>query len=231
MQQLAADIWIEEGPSVPFLGLPFSTRMTVVRLANGKLWVHSPIELNDSIRAELANLGELSYLIAPNHLHHLFIGDWLKTYPKAQAYGTDELIKKRSDIRFTASLNAAQDWPWAEQIDQLLFSGSALMQECVFFHRPSATLVLTDLVENFAPSHFNFWQRSVAKLVGIVAPNGKTPLDWRLSFFFHKAEAAQHFKQMLAWQPQKVVMAHGLVIEQDAQAFLSRSFSWLNKHA
>lgn len=227
MQQLATDIWIVEGPTVPFLGLPFSTRMTVVRLADDKLWVHSPIKLSESIGTELANLGEVSYLVAPNHLHHLFINEWLEAYPKAQAYGTDELIKKRSDIGFSASLNSAQQWPWAAEIEQVLFSGSPLMEECVFFHRSSATLIVTDLVENFSPSAFSFWQRSIAKLVGILAPNGKTPLDWRLSFIFRKAEAAQHFQQILAWQPQRLVMAHGQIIEQDTETFLARSFSWL----
>ncbi|GAK88043.1 hypothetical protein JCM19238_5653 [Vibrio ponticus] len=71
----------------------------------------------------------------------------------------------------------------------MLFTGSAVMQESVFFHQASRTLIVTDLIENFAPQHFSPLQRNIAKVVGILAPNGKMPLDWRLTFQFNKAEA------------------------------------------
>ncbi|MEF1292096.1 DUF4336 domain-containing protein [Vibrio sp. M260118] len=67
MEKLAQDIWIFNGNSVPFFGLPYSTRMTVVRLSSGELWVLSPIKLTPDIQNQIDELGAVKYLIAPNH--------------------------------------------------------------------------------------------------------------------------------------------------------------------
>ncbi len=227
MEELAQDIWIFNGNSVPFFGLPYSTRMTVVRLSSGELWVHSPIKLTPDIQNQMDKLGAVKYLIAPNHLHHLFLSDWISMYPNSEVFGTDEVIKKRQDISFNASLNSGSDWPWSDDIEQVLFSGSPLMQECVFFHKPSNVLIVTDLVENFSGQEFNYWQHLVAKGVGILAPNGKMPIDWRLSFMFGKADARKHLDRLLQWNPQVLVMSHGEIVRQNAKEFLTKSFKWL----
>lgn len=227
MEKLAHEIWIFDGEPVQFLGLPFSTRMTVIRLSSGELWVHSPIKLSESITEKIDSLGSVKYLIAPNHLHHLFISEWIAVYPNAEVYGTNEVIKKRSDISFHASLNNSQDYAWEPDIEHELFSGSPLMEECVFFHNGSSTLIVTDLVENFSGQDFNYWQRIVATGVGILAPNGKTPLDWRLSFMFGKAEARKHLNRLLSRNPRILVMAHGEIVNENAERFLQQSFKWL----
>lgn len=227
MIEIDSNLWVFNGGNVSFLSFPFSTRMTVARLSDGRLWVHSPIELSSSLQQQIDELGEVGYLVAPNHLHHLFIQQWQEQYPDALTYGTAQVIKKRQDLKFENCLAASSQLPWADDIDHLLFTGSAVMQESVFFHQASRTLIVTDLIENFAPQHFSPLQRNIAKVVGILAPNGKMPLDWRLTFQFNKAEAKAHMARILAWQPQRIVMAHGEMIEQDADTFLRRSFNWL----
>ncbi|EGM68695.1 DUF4336 domain-containing protein [Shewanella sp. HN-41] len=227
MKQLAENLWIFDGEAVPFFTLPYTTRMTVIRLNNGALWVHSPIKLTPELQALVEALGEVRYLIAPNHLHHLFLQDWQQTYPQAQSFGTSEVQTKRPDLHFDGLFTAEFQAMWATDIDQLLFTGSHFMQECVFFHKASGTLIVTDLIENFSPDAFNALQRFLARGAGILAPNGKMPLDWRLSFMFAKQQARTHLVKMLAWEPQRIVMAHGLIVEQDAKAFLQRSFAWL----
>ena len=227
MEKLAHEIWIFNGNPVQFLGLPFSTRMTLVRLSNGELWVHSPIKLSDTIKEQIDTLGQVKYLIAPNHLHHLFLPEWIAAYPNAEVYGTNEVIKKRNDITFDASFNEQQDWPWRADIEQEMFTGSPLMEECVFYHKGSNTLIVTDLVENFSGRNFNYWQRVVAKGVGILAPNGKMPLDWRLSFMFGKTDARKHIKRVLAWEPELLIMCHGQILTENTGKFLARSFDWL----
>lgn len=227
MEKLAQDIWIFDGSAVPFLGLPFSTRMTIIRLSNGELWVHSPIKLSSTLKAQVDSIGPVKYLIAPNHLHHLFLSEWLDAYPDAILFGTDEVIKKRSDLNFAASLNGQNSFPWQAELDHVLFSGSSLMQECVFFHNRSKSLIVTDLVENFSGESFNFWQKLLAKFAGILAPNGKMPLDWRLSFIGSKALARNHMNKILSWSPNVLVMSHGEVVYQNADRFLLKSFKWL----
>lgn len=227
MEKLAHEIWIFDGSSVKFLGLPFSTRMTVVRLSSSELWIHSPIKLSKAIIDQIGSLGNVKYLIAPNHLHHLFLHEWIATYPSAEVYGTNEVIKKRKDLSFNGSLNQPQSWDWESAIDQELFSGSPLMEECVFFHKTSSTLIVTDLIENFSGNDFNCWQRVLAKSAGILAPNGKMPLDWRLSFILGKLDARRHLDRILSWKPQILVMSHGEIVRKNAGKFLERAFKWL----
>ncbi|NOH51168.1 DUF4336 domain-containing protein [Vibrio rotiferianus] len=201
--------------------------MTIVRLSWGELWVHSPIKLNDLVRNQVNSLGTVKFLVAPNHLHHLFIADWQCSYPEAITYGTAEVIKKRKDLAFDYSLNEEQNWPWFPEIQQVLFTGSPLMEECVFFHKASEVLIVTDLIENFPPRNFNCWQRLVARGVGILAPHGKMPIDWRISFMFGKKHARKHLSSIIRWHPKKIIMSHGEIVEEQAVKFLDKSFSWL----
>ncbi|MCV5340411.1 hypothetical protein OFC87_26040, partial [Escherichia coli] len=60
-----------------------------------------------------------------------------------------------------------------------------------------------------------------------LAPNGKMPLDWRLSFMFGKADARKHLNRLLSWNPQILVMAHGEIVTENADKFLQKSFKWL----
>ncbi len=229
LQQIANHLWIHDGDTVNFLGLPYSTRMTVIKLDEERLWIHSPTALTSALQAEIECLGNVCYLIAPNKLHHLFLSEWLLAYPKAESYAAPGLIKRRPDIAFDKELNAKTEPVWQDAVEQTLVSGSPVMEEVVFFHKDSKTLILTDLIENFDPQVFTPWQRLVAKLTGILAPNGKTPVDWRLSFMFGKKRARTALKIMLSWQPENIIIAHGQCIFGNGTEFLRRSFEWLER--
>jgi len=230
VKQLCSNLWLADGDTVSFFTLPYSTRMTIIRLDDGNLWVHSPIRLTEELRTQVTALGHVRWLIAPNHLHHLFVTDWQQAWPDAELWGTQEVQKKRPDLHFSGTLKGT-DGPWREAIDQCLFTGSPAMTECVFLHRSSATLIVTDLIENIHPAQFNPVQRGLARLAGIVAPKGGMPLDWRLSFRRHHSEARANLEQILAWQPKRIVMAHGILITDHCDAFLRRAFAWLHPNA
>lgn len=225
MRKLAANIWVLDGETVSFHGFPYTTRMTCVRLADGTLWIYSPVRLTPHVHSQVSMLGPVRHLVAPNHLHHLFIGDWQQAFPEARLYGTTQVTEKRKDLTFDAELDGQRHWPWSKEMDQVVFSGSRLMEEAVFFHRPSETLIVADLIENFPKGHFNWWQRPIARLAGILAPHGKTPLDWRLSF--NRRVAQESLTHIKAWAPKRIVMAHGDIVEEKDNMFLNDSFDWL----
>ncbi|MEH6629128.1 MAG: DUF4336 domain-containing protein [Motiliproteus sp.] len=227
LNKVAEDIWTVDGAAVPFFGMPYTTRMTVIRLASGELWVHSPSQIDVDLMREISALGEVKYLLSPNKLHHLFLLDWINAFPQAHCYASPGLAKKRPDIQFTKELGMRPEVEWSKEIDQTIFKGSPGMQEVVFFHRRSKTLILTDLIENFNPSAFNRWQRLLARFTGILSPNGRTPVDWRLSFLFGKKQARQSLAVLMAWAPDKIVISHGDCIWEDSVQFLKKSFSWV----
>jgi Domain of unknown function (DUF4336) len=227
LHKISANIWTADGSIVNLYGFPFSTRMTVVRLAGGGLWVHSPLKISDRIVEEVGALGEVKHLVAPNKLHHLFVPEWMRAFPEALSYSAPGLQKKRPDIDFSKALGPHPEAPWAADIKQTVFGGSAAMEEVVFFHCASRTLILTDLIENFGPQSLNRWQRLFARIGGVLFPNGRTPLDWRLTFLFGKTQAKASLRTIVGWNPENIVISHGECILGGGTEFLARSFSWV----
>ena len=232
LRKVGSEIWVYEGSEVDFYGFPFPTRMTVVRLTDRNLWIHSPEKINDELKDELSQLGTVKYLISPNKLHHLFLPEWIATYPDATTYSAPGLSRKRKDIKFDVELSADAANEWKNDINQTIFRGSPVMEEVVFYHKLSRTLLLTDLIENFNPSTLNWWQKGLANFAGILYPNGKMPLDWRLSFLFGSKKIARNsLSIIMSWDSENVILSHGECVFGSGNDFIKKSFSWLSKNA
>ncbi|PCJ72047.1 MAG: hypothetical protein COA62_05720 [Rhodobiaceae bacterium] len=223
MQEVAENIWIEERP-LKFHGLPFGTRMTVVKLTDGSLFVHSPVALTTKLKTEIHKLGDVAHIISPNKLHHLYMGEWQTAYPAAKIYASPGLRKKRRDLKFSDDLTDTPDPAWADDLDQLIFGGSFVMKEVVFFHRASRTLLIADLMEYFC-SDTPFLLRQLTRLAGMYG-RPIMPPDWRMTFWRRKT-ARTALARMLSWHPEQIILAHGKMIESEGEETLRRSFSWL----
>jgi len=236
LKPLAPGIWIADGPLVHMAALgmraPFPTRMTLVQLTDGGLWCHSPIAPDQALFAAIDALGPVRHLVSPNLLHYAHIAAWKQRYPQAFAWASpgvrERAASQRIEVHFDADLDDAPPSDWAGDIDQMLFRGSRVMQEFVFLHRASASLILTDLIENFEPARLRGAMHWLARLGGVLDPDGKAPLDMRLTYAGHKAETRACFARMLAWQPQRVILAHGRCYLENAVAELTRAFRWLD---
>jgi hypothetical protein len=234
LQPIGEEIWLVDGPAISFYGMPFSTRMTVVRLADGTLWVHSPIAADDGLLGAVDALGPVRHLVAPNWIHYAYIPQWQARYPEAQTHAAPK-VKERAQhrgvsLRIDHRLTDDPPADWAGQIDQLIAWGSRVHQEAVFFHRRSRTLVLTDLIENFEPEKLPLCMRPLIRLAGIRAPHGGVPRDMRLSFRMSRGlpRLRAAVDQMIAWNPRRVVVAHGRWFEEDGGGALERAFAWLD---
>ncbi|WP_417836152.1 DUF4336 domain-containing protein [Thalassospira tepidiphila] len=232
---VADNVWIFDGPVIGFqyagLKLPFPTRMTVVRLSDGKLFVHSPIRLTDELKAAVDALGEVAYLIAPNTIHYAGVPDWQKAYPDAKAFCAPGVIKRAKSVgisvEFDAELADTPEAEWADEIEQVLVRGSYL-NEAVFFHTKSKTLILTDLIENFeAPKIKSPIWRFMVRLFGTMDPHGSMPRDMRLTFAGYKDGLRKAVQTMIDWNPDYVVLAHGRCYDSRCVDELRRAFSWV----
>jgi hypothetical protein len=179
------DIWIAAGPSVRFFGFPYPTRMTVVRLTDGSLWVCSPIALSTALAAAVKVRGPVRYLVSPNKIHHLFLADWVRAWPDANLYAPPGLARRRRDLTFYSELRDAPDPAWAADIDQVIFHGSFAMEEVVFFHRTSRSVIVTDLVQKFDPATLHGWRGALMRLEGSSDPTA----GLRLSTAFRSGTA------------------------------------------
>lgn len=211
--------------------MPFPTRMTVVWLRDGGLWCHSPIAPNDGLFAAIDVLGPVRHLVSPNKIHYASIAAWKRRYPEAIAWASSGVRERAAsqgiDVAFHADLADTAPAAWADEIDQLRFRGSRALEEFVFFHRASATLVLADLIENFEPARLGGAMRWLAWIGGVLDPDGKAPLDLRLTWIGRKRPAREDFARIMAWHPQRVILAHGRWYPGNAEAELSRAFRWV----
>ncbi len=226
LERIDDGIWIAEGPTVSFYSFPYSTRMTLVRLSGGDLWACSPIELDDDLEREVRDLGPLRHLVSPNKIHHLFLDAWAKAWPQAKLYASPGLARRRRDLSFAAELGDDPDPAWAGDIDQVVFHGSFAMEEVVFFHRASRSAIFTDLIQKFDPAHLGGWRGLVMKLDGLVGPNGSTPREWRLSFW-NRAAARRALHAAMAWNPERLIIAHGEWVRHDGRRALESSLAWM----
>ena len=224
--QFGPDIWIADGPVTSFYGFPYPTRMAVIRLSDGDLFIWSPVTLSDALRAPVNALGPVRHLVSPNALHHLFLGEWKSAYPAASLYASPGLRKKRQDLIFDAELSDTPEPDWAGDIAQVIVRGSFALTEVVFFHHRSRTVLFADLIQNFPRDWFKGWRGFLARHGGIVQPNPGAPGDWRASFLNRRA-ARLSLDKVLSWPIARVVIAHGDLPKGDGAAFVRRAFRWL----
>ncbi|UJR82131.1 DUF4336 domain-containing protein [Sandaracinus amylolyticus] len=218
----AEGIWTARTPH-PFLGLQLGTRMTVVRLRDGGLLVHSPIALSPALRAEIEQLGSVEHIVAPNLYHHVFAGELQKAWPDAILHAPARLASKRPDLRIDAPLGSAPHADWAGTLEPLVMRGS-MLQETVFVHPSTRTLVSCDLVEQFSstehlPSRIYFQTMGIWKKPG---------LAYVLRLVYRDRRAARHsFDELLERDFDRIVLSHGDLIEANGREILRDAYRWL----
>lgn len=231
IKPVTQDLWIVDGPIIRF-GLPwpkmrFPTRMTIIRFACGRLLIHSPTCLTPELNTAVEKLGVPRRIVGPNRIHYWWIPDWKNAYPTATVYlapRIKEQARNRIDFDFTG-LDDDRGYPWDKEIATLPVRGK-FMTEIEFFHYPSRTLLLTDLIENFEPEKLDsFLLRWLTRLGSVQDPDGKTPRDMRLTF--SGKELRKAVKKMIQWDPARIILAHGRWYEEKGTLELRRAFRWL----
>jgi Domain of unknown function (DUF4336) len=234
LKRVADNLWIVDGPVIrfgfPWPKMPFPTRMTVVRLSAGDLFVHSPTPLTPSLRAEIEPAGRVRYIVGPNRIHYWWIPEWKAAFPNAGIYLAPRIKEQaRARVAFDSlPLHTASGYPWDAEIATLPIVGS-YMTEVEFFHRASRTLILTDLIENFEPQKVGgFFLRLLMWVGGVSPPYGGLARDLRLTFTWrHKRELRAAVETMLGWNPERIIFAHGRWHQTNGAAELRRTFAWL----
>ena len=223
LRQLADDLWVAERPQT-FWGLPVGTRMTVIRLSGGRLLLHSPVALDPPLREELDALGRVCFAVAPNRVHHLYAGEVARVYPEARLWVAPGLERKRPDLAFEAVLDDEAPVEWRGEVDQVFFRGRPYENEVTFFHRASRTLILCDLAFNFGPraATTTRWLMKLIRSYGRLGPSKLDPLLIR-----DRALARESLQRILAWDFDRVIVAHGEVRERGGHEALREGYAWL----
>jgi hypothetical protein len=217
-------VWLKEHP-LTLMGTAFRTRMAVLRLDAG-LCVHSPVPIDDATRDQIERLGEVIALVAPSNCHHLYFGSAQRAFPRARTFGTIDVQRKRKDLRFDELIGAEPPACWAGQMDQV-FVGNRIMREVVFRHRASRTLVACDLVENFS-AETPGTNRLLRVMLAAVGMWGRPRPAPELRWFTRDRDAARTaLEQLLAWDFDRAVIAHGELLNQSPHEAIREAWRWV----
>jgi hypothetical protein len=201
--------------------IPIPVRMTVIRLDDGRLVLHSPAPIAPALRGELDALGPVGFIVVPE-AHGAFAREAAQAFPSARLLAAPSASRRQGSLAFDASLADAPPAAWAGQVESHLVQGFRL-HEVVLFHRPSRTLVLTDLC-----FHVQRSPSSVARLFfranGMWQRFGPSRLIRRLAVS-DRAALRRSLERVLQWDFERVVPGHGDVLEHGGPAALRAA--WL----
>lgn len=194
--------------------------MTVLRLDDGQLILHSPVPIAPELRKELDALGPVGFIVVPQ-AHGRFAGQISRSYPSAQLLAAPSASWRRKPLSFHASLADQRPALWAGQVESLLVLGFRL-QEVVLFHRSSRTLLLTDLCFNIRRS-----SSTVARLFfranGMWQRFGPSRIIRQLGVS-DRAAFRRSLERVQQWDFERIIPGHGDVIEQGGPAALSAAW-------
>jgi hypothetical protein len=223
LSPVADGVWVSAAP-VSFLGLRLTANMTVLRLLDGTLLLHSPVAMTAERRAAVDALGTVAHLYAPNTFHDTWIGEWAAAYPAARLRAPAALAKKRPDLRIDATHDAAPEAAFAEAVDEVRVEGFRLF-ESVLVHRPSGTLVVADLVHNIGrPEHG--WTAFYTRTMGFYDRIALSRMI-RWMGFHDRAAARRVVDDLLARPFDRLVVGHGAPITDGARGALAAAYAWL----
>lgn len=222
LAKVAEDVWSTTRP-MRFWGVETGTRMTVVRLRSGGLFVHSPVALDAALREAVDALGPVEAIVAPSRFHHLFVRPWMDAYPAAQAFACPGLEHKRPDVRWSGVLGDVAPALWRDDLEQVFFGARSLENEVVFFHARSRTMISSDIVFNLS-AHPSRLTRVVAWLLGNHRP-GATHLEHVM--IRDRPAARAQLDRMLAWDIDRILLAHGAPVLSEGREVLRRAYAWV----
>ncbi len=220
LEPITDDLWVCAAPHV-MMGLHLGTRMTVLRLPDRSLVVHSPIRYQPSLAAEVSALGAVGHIVCPNLYHHVYARDWIVAFPDARVYAPIALRRKRPDLRVDTDIGALAA---TGALVPMPIAGS-MLDETVLVHPASRTVISADLTENFETSD-HFVTRQYLKASGI---HGRIGWSRPLRVLYRDRKAARRsIDALLEHDFERVIVAHGRVIDRDGRAAVRATFEgWL----
>jgi hypothetical protein len=200
-------------------GMLLPSRTTLVR-RGGRVLVHSPLAIDDARAAEIEALGEVDAIVAPSKIHFLFLEKAIARWPRARVWGARGLETKAKGVAFEPlPPSGAMEGLCVRKIE-----GFPYIEEHVFLHEPSRTLVVTDLVFNVHEAR-GIGMPLYLRMVGAWKKTAQSVL-WRM-LSRDKPAAKRTVADVLAWEIDRVVMAHGDPFEGEAKATLCAALAWL----
>jgi len=179
--------------------------------------------------SELDALGPVRYIISPNKFHFLDLPDFSRAYPDAKVYVSPQSsgkslpgIPPRPEEPGQIILSHAPEPAWADDLDQIIFKGMPMVNEVIFFHKQSRTLILTDLCF-YIDESTSLLTRLLARSLGVYKKFGPSRT---VKMMIRDRRAAQSsLERIMDWDFDRIILAHGRIVESGGKASFGKAFA------
>jgi hypothetical protein len=219
LTRIADGIWGYEDELRLPLGMRLPSRTTIVRRTGGGLVMHSPLGFDEETAKAIDDLGEVKAIVAPSCIHYLYLAAATKRWPAARVLGAAGLEKKPvvKGVAFEPLPHDGVVDGLGEDFVVRRVDGVPYITEHVFLHRPTGSVVVTDLVFNV--HRCSSWGlRMYLRCMGAWEKTAQSAI-WRL-LTKDKAAAASSARAILAWEFDRLIVAHGDLVTENAHATL-----------
>ncbi|MDP6978111.1 MAG: DUF4336 domain-containing protein [Myxococcota bacterium] len=223
LRKLDDGLWVIDHEFKMPGGIQIGTRTTLIRLSDGSLFAHALGPADDGDHGEIAKLGDVTQLVAPNLFHNEFVTEWVERYEGARCYAPPSFDTKVEGLEYT-TLTSVAPVAWANDLEQVYLDGAPQLEETVFFHPATRTLLLTDICFNMMHSD-SFVTRLVMRIMGGYGHFGPSRLG--KSFMKDKAAMRKGIGRILEWDFDRVTVTHGEVLETNGHAMFKQAYAWL----
>jgi len=216
-RQIADDVMLISFPW-RVLGIDFRRNVTLLRLADGRVVVHSTAPFTQQDIAAIRRFGEPSWLVEATLMHDTFAKEGRQALQNIPYLAPDGFAKA-TEVPTESLLRPPRDWDG--EIDVLRIEG-VRMNEDALFHRRSRTLVLADLFFSF-PEETSGWPRFFVRHV-MRLPRLFGISSFYRSFIIRDKEAfARSMSALLALDFERLVVAHWQPVETDAKRTMEQA--------
>jgi hypothetical protein len=176
--------------------------------------------------AALDALGAVAWVVVPNRFHHLHAAATVARYPRARLVGPASVTARNREVAPQLGFDDGALREAVAELTPIPLEGVPFLDETLFFHRASGTLISADLLMSGSACDHWTW-RSVARVCGQYG-RPKPPPDVRLHT--RRGEAVRRSIAQLALLPlEQIFVAHSDPIVERAVEQLSAAWRCATK--
>ena len=208
-------------------GFDLGHRMTVIQLPSGEVAVHSPVKLSTALARDVEQLGgsleRVRWIIAPSVMHDLYLAEWMTQFSRAQLLHSPGLKLKGLDLGRTIPLSRESTALLEGALETVPIDGMPQINEFVFLHPASRTLIVADLIFNLAPGRG--FQKVLQKMNGIYERTA--PSRFFRQFISYNEGFQRSIAELLQKDFDRIIVGHGSNVERGGKQVMQEAFAWL----
>lgn len=210
---------LESSIKMPLMRLPVTTPL--VKLSTGSVLISPGSALNRDL---LKSQESVTDIVANNLFHHAGVPKAASLFSKAKIWGVEGLEKKRSDINWTSFFHK-DHWPHHSELPFIQIKGMSKVNEIVFFHVKSKTLIVSDLCFNLQGTKgFGPWL-----ILSLFGTYNKFAVSKFLLKFIDNNEAFKNsLSEILNFEFENLIVGHGNAIQGNARSLFQKALKERN---